>query len=195
MNREQWLMRAVVKARPLFKRSGFEVPANIRVSCGLPSVRAFGKRRAVGECWAAMATRDRKVEIYVSPTIDDGTEVLGTLLHELVHAVVGVDKGHGTAFKRCASLVGLEGKPRECGAGKALKPWVVSVVKALGAYPHGRLDKFTNGRKKEGTRLLKAECPECGYTVRVTRKWVDVGLPTCCCGGGFVCEEGEADDE
>jgi hypothetical protein len=27
---------------------------------------------------------------------------------------------------------------------------------------------------------LKAECGDCGYTVRVTRKWVDdVGVPHC----------------
>ena len=34
--------------------------------------------------------------------------------------------------------------------------------------------------KKQSSRLLKAECESCGYTVRVTRKWVDqVGAPHC----------------
>ena len=33
--------------------------------------------------------------------------------------------------------------------------------------------------KKQSTRLLKAECPECGYTIRVSKKWADLGLPTC----------------
>ncbi len=27
--------------------------------------------------------------------------------------------------------------------------------------------------------LLKAECSECGYLVRVTQKWVDVATPIC----------------
>lgn len=33
--------------------------------------------------------------------------------------------------------------------------------------------------KKQTTRLLKVECGQCGYTVRLTRKWLDVGPPGC----------------
>lgn len=32
---------------------------------------------------------------------------------------------------------------------------------------------------KQTTRLLKASCSECGYTVRVTAKWLEVGPPHC----------------
>lgn len=35
---------------------------------------------------------------------------------------------------------------------------------------------------RQATRLLKLQCPACGYILRGTRKWIDVGLPTCCCG-------------
>jgi hypothetical protein len=27
--------------------------------------------------------------------------------------------------------------------------------------------------------MLKAECPECGYTIRLTKRWADLGLPFC----------------
>jgi hypothetical protein len=27
--------------------------------------------------------------------------------------------------------------------------------------------------------MLKAECPECGYTIRLNKKWADLGLPSC----------------
>ncbi len=27
--------------------------------------------------------------------------------------------------------------------------------------------------------MLKAECPECGYTIRLSKRWADLGLPTC----------------
>ena len=27
--------------------------------------------------------------------------------------------------------------------------------------------------------MLKAECPKCGYTIRLTKKWADLGLPSC----------------
>lgn len=33
--------------------------------------------------------------------------------------------------------------------------------------------------KKQTTRMLKCECPQCGYTVRTTRKWLDVAVPVC----------------
>jgi hypothetical protein len=32
------------------------------------------------------------------------------------------------------------------------------------------------------TRNRKVSCPECGYTVRMARSWMAVGLPTCPCG-------------
>ena len=32
------------------------------------------------------------------------------------------------------------------------------------------------------TRQRKVTCPDCGYTVRMARSWMAVGLPTCPCG-------------
>jgi len=29
--------------------------------------------------------------------------------------------------------------------------------------------------KKQSTRMLKTECSECGYTIRLTKKWADLG--------------------
>lgn len=34
-------------------------------------------------------------------------------------------------------------------------------------------------------RNRKAECVDCGYVVRLTREWIERGLPTCVCGGEF----------
>lgn len=36
---------------------------------------------------------------------------------------------------------------------------------------------------KTKCRLRKATCADCGYVIRVTRSWLEVGLPTCPCGG------------
>lgn len=33
------------------------------------------------------------------------------------------------------------------------------------------------------TRLRKVSCPDCGYTVRMTRSWMLRGFPQCPCGG------------
>lgn len=39
------------------------------------------------------------------------------------------------------------------------------------------------------TRQRKLACGRCGYTVRVTRKWIQVGLPTCPCGETLTPDE------
>jgi hypothetical protein len=37
-------------------------------------------------------------------------------------------------------------------------------------------------RAPQSARNRKVTCPECGYTVRMARSWMAVGLPTCPCG-------------
>lgn len=32
---------------------------------------------------------------------------------------------------------------------------------------------------RQSTQLKKCECRKCGYTVRVTQKWLDIGPPHC----------------
>lgn len=36
---------------------------------------------------------------------------------------------------------------------------------------------------KSSCRLRKVACSDCGYTARITRSWLEVGLPGCPCGG------------
>lgn len=43
------------------------------------------------------------------------------------------------------------------------------------------------------TRLRKLSCDECGYTVRIARSWMTVGLPECPCGAGRLEPEDPAD--
>jgi hypothetical protein len=66
-------------------------------------------------------------------------------------------------------------------AGQALTAKLKAMLPTLGAYPHAGMIAAVS-EAKQGTRLLKVSCPECGYTIRVTAKWIDVGLPQCCCG-------------
>lgn len=39
------------------------------------------------------------------------------------------------------------------------------------------------------TRLRRVECWGCDYTIRVTRKWMAVGLPMCPCGQQMHCDD------
>ena len=60
---------------------------------------------------------------------------------------------------------------------EAFKQRLAPILAELGDYPHAKLD--ASNRKKQTTRLIKTECPRCGYTARVARKWLDVGAPIC----------------
>jgi hypothetical protein len=76
--------------------------------------------------------------------------------------------------------VGLEGKARATVAGNELLAKLKPIVKTLGPYPHKALDLGARPEKKQTTRLLKVECPTCGYIARVTRTTIDEkGLPIC----------------
>lgn len=178
--REQWLNRAVEVLRPHFKANAYEVPTNIRVTCGFPSRSAMpSKRQRIGECWADSASDGKVFEIFISPVLHDPMRVLGVLAHECVHAVVGLKIGHKAPFKRCATAIGLEGKMTATSEGEKFVEFAKPALKQLGDYPHKRLN-VSSAPKKGGTRLLKCECPGCGYIARVTNKWIDeVGPPVC----------------
>jgi hypothetical protein len=113
-------------------------------------------------------------------------KVFEVLVHELCHATSGAFN-HGINFQKIANTMHL----KAIGSGR--QPWKSTVgndqfesiysdiIDSLGEYPHAEL-KSDRQIKKQTTRLLKACCPSCGYTVRLTQKWADQGLPTCPCG-------------
>jgi hypothetical protein len=178
--RQQWLEKATDALRQLFARKDYEVPQAVRVSVGWPK-GSHGKGRAIGQCWGYEGSTDKHNEIFISPEITtprNSVQVLGVLAHELAHATVGIAAGHKAAFKRCAEAVGLEGPMTATTEGAEFRQWAAGVIDRIGQIPAGGLSAVT--RKKQGTRLLKCECGDCGYTVRVTRKWVEsAGEPIC----------------
>lgn len=183
--REEWLMAGVALCNKIFMDVGHTVPKNIRVSCGLPSKGAFAKKQRIGECWSDSCSRGKMFEIFISPVLDDPCRVLDVLIHEIVHAIVGLKCGHRGQFKKVAVDVGLEGPMRSTHAGPVLKDRLNSLNKTLGVYPHQQLTKFNSSEKTQSTRLIKITCNECGYICRTTQKWLNVGTPTCHCGGEF----------
>jgi hypothetical protein len=178
--REQWLNDGLALLRKeVFVPNKFIPPKDINVSCGFPSTGALGsKKRRIGECWYPQ--KGTHHELFISPTLDKGETVLDVLSHEVCHTVAGQGTGHKAPFRRVAVKIGLEGKMTATYAGEDLKKLLASIGKRLGKYPHVAIDKMTTDRKKQGTRLIKASCAECEYTIRITRKWIEeVGLPTC----------------
>lgn len=183
--RQRWLEAGVAALRSRFAEKGFEVPTAVRVSIGFPK-GSHGKGRAIGQCWYAEGSSDKHNEIFISPELGDGARILDVMAHELAHAVAGVNAGHKAPFKRIAEGVGLTGKMTATVAGVEFAAWADRHVSNLGKYPGGTLSAVS--RKKQSTRLLKAEC-DCGYTVRITKKWVaEVGAPHCPVDGEMTVE-------
>lgn len=178
--REVWLAKAVAEMQKTVFGTEHKIPKNLRVACGWPSQGGLAKqKRRIGEAWASVASQDKHFEIFVSPYLSDQLVVLATLAHELVHVTVGIECGHKGAFVKLARAIGLEGKMTATTAGEALQKKLKAIVKRLGKYPHGSLQGMTSGRKKQGTRMVKAECGGCGYTVRASMKWILLAVPTC----------------
>ena len=175
-SREDWLQSAVAELRPVFDSHSFPLPEKIRVTCGFPSSRAKSNHKNIGEHWSPSASQDGTHEILISPVIDDVFDVFGILVHELCHAATDGD-GHGREFAKIARAMQLEGKLTATTIGQDFKDTFESLVSGLEEYPHARLN--VSGRKVQKTRMLKASCPVCGYTIRLTSKWANLGLPSC----------------
>lgn len=184
-NREQWLLKAVAALTPLFTEAGYKVPP-VRVSCGWPSSRGLGKgKHTIGECWDAKAASDKVHQIFITPRTADPCEPFGiipTLAHEVAHAIVGIKEKHNKVFGKCVRAIGLEGKLTATYGGEAFLAKAKAIVEKLGKYPHAALNPSGRPSAKQTTRLVKCECGDCGYNVRVTRKWLsEAGSPLCPC--------------
>jgi hypothetical protein len=178
MLRQQWLESCVAALRGKFKKAGFTVPEAVRVSIGFPKGGGGKGRKTIGQCWGLEASGDKHSEIFISPELGDGVQVFDVVAHELAHATVGVKHGHKKPFKLCAEAVGLTGKMTATVATPEFKTWAKEQIERIGKFPHAKLNVI--GRKKQSTRLLKCICPDCEYTARVTRKWIEAaGSPIC----------------
>ena len=201
INRETWLNQLAALMAPRFAELGYALPP-FRVSVGFPSAGMRGK--AIGECWDKSASSDQRFEVFIRPDKAESLEVAYVLAHELVHAAVGLRHGHKGPFETVALALGFTrplthaSEPTD-----TLKAWLDPMLAQLGPIPHASLrwlavdgtrvkrgdggmapddgdDEPASSRpKKQTTRMKKCECAECGYTARVTQKWLVVGPPRC----------------
>ena len=184
--REAWLNAFAVAMRPIFEALHAPLPAKVRIAVAFTSGGSRGKR--IGECWSSEASGDGHFEIMIRPDYDDANEIAAILVHELIHAAVGLQEKHKGWFKAVALAIGLEGKMTATTASARLLEALKPILEALGEMPHAKLN-FRQAKKKQATAMVKCECGECGYIVRTTNKWLDnVGAPWCPVHGEmFVC--------
>jgi len=169
--REAWLNAFVTLARPHFDRVGAPLPEKLRVSVGFTS---HGVRsNAVGECWQDSASADGHFEIFLKPTTETDARIADILTHQLCRAAVGIDVGHGPAFRKIATALGLKGKMTSTTASSVWYEWALPILDIIGPMPYAALmDGKSTAKPKQRTNLLKVYCPSCGFTARITRKHI-----------------------
>ena len=182
MTREQWLTVAAIRlGRTVVSLTSAETPENVRWSVGIPAKKRGRGARGTGQGFFSIHASGESTggqrEVFVSPTLDGeraGAAVLVALC-EIAAATGG----------RASGLT-LE----------TATPVADAVLRSMPAYPHDAMRDTRTAGGSTGSRLVKASCPGCGYTVRVTRKWIAVGLPLCPTDGEtFVAETVATDAE
>lgn len=192
--RESWLVSASLLIQSeVFEGKGVPVlESKHRISCGFPigyrGSRGNRKGVVLGQAFDPSISADGTYEVFINPILDQPLDVLGVLVHELIHVHAGIKCGHRGEFARVARLVGLEGALTATVPGEALKGQLEAIAGLLGPYPHAAVDP--HARKKQGTRLLKLECRVCHWVARVSAKQaarlpLNAGCP-CCGEQGFL---------
>ena len=178
------MMALAEKLRPMFMSIDAKIPDRFRISLSLM------KGKALGVCYDVTCSADHTYEILVKIDQADPLEVAAIVTHELIHASIGIDCKHGPEFKKVALALGLEGKMTHTRPGDRFRANIGPILEEMGPFPHARLDLDGKrvGPKKQTTRMHKAVCNECGYTVRVAAKWVAIGRPGCPVHGGMSVE-------
>jgi hypothetical protein len=190
-SREAWLQAAIDLFRPLFQdlqatiRSEFPnrypdakttLPRKVRVHIGEVQGGRGKRRKVLGLSYAITTAADGVPAVGLNGNMEDPSQVLDVLCHELIHVAIGNDKGHGHLFAVCAKAMMLDGKPTATFGSAEFKKWAQGALKKLGRLDHA---KMTWAGKVQGTRMIKVQCPCCGYTVRTTRKWLEIAIPEC----------------
>jgi hypothetical protein len=180
--RDLWLQHATNALRPLFDSHDLPLPVEIRFAIAFTSTGRKSKR--VGETWHSGASADGSFEIFLRADLAEPMEILAVLVRQLVHAALPAEDSHGKRYKAAANKIGLRGKMREATPGPYLQEWLERLATEMPPLPHAALNidwKAVDKPRKQGTRMLKAECAKaeglqpCGYTIRLSAKWAALG--------------------
>jgi hypothetical protein len=181
----------------------FTMPETVHISVGF----GFGATREneviLGQSWRKDRSADKVNHVFISPEIGHASTVLGVMIHEMLHVLFDCAKPHhGPMFAAFGQILGLEGKPTEMLPGPSFEMELMLLAESeLGAYPHSALDVQRTkviakvdplvpvpaggqdwgyvGPAPQVNRQVRAFCPGCGYTLRASRKWLEVATPVC----------------
>ncbi len=190
--REEWLREALNHLAIIVHESTeYTVDvSNLQVSVGFPKVR--GRIKAIGQCFDSKAAGDKKSHIFVCPTQVDPVRILDVVLHEIGHALLGSNEGHGKQFGVYCKSVGLVRPWTQTTASEELKSKLEKIATELGDYPHGALVPIAKDTKKGST--LKLWMCECETKLRVGRQKKPLNATCNDCNTKFAAQTSEDDE-
>jgi hypothetical protein len=164
--REDWLKACLTRGTAGWP-VGADLPENTRISVGFPAKvrRGRGSVYRPVEHYRPQDSEGGMFEIFVSPTIGKSDDVAVAVLCEAARIATGREPSEAeraTLGERARRVVAT------------MPPYPHAAIKVAGM-PQGRPE----GTPGPGSRLIKVDCPECGYTLRTTRRWLSAGVPTC----------------
>lgn len=169
LKRDEWLTKAMETiVEKVFTPNELRLPPLTKIACGIcPG-------RAIGICANPMYADDGACHIWISPELgsDDVMVILGTITHELCHAVCHADgyddAGHGHPFSSHIRTVGLSGKPKSANVQEGTELWstLESISMDLGPYDHKPLRKKEKKTRQSMNVVLVSES-DAEFEVRV----------------------------
>ena len=175
--REDWLVAAIAKLdETFFSPAGHELPEKLQVSCGF----AKGSHKAIGQCWGPALSANETTQMFICPSQDEPVGVIDTLLHEMIHACVGVKAGHRGPFRKMVLEFGMVGPIKSAHAeeGSECHAKLVAIAETLGAYPHARLRKAPGAVRHPHIWLRFVSVTEEKYTITISEKNAkEYGIP------------------
>lgn len=175
LSREQWLNECVsLLLDEIFEPvTTIRADLKIRVSVGYPAgVKSSSAHIAI--CHPSKDSHDGSNEIFITPAIDDSMIILANLCHEICHAILDCEGGHGAEFRELALSIGLIGPMTSTVAGDDLNKTLKSYVLMLGQIPHSALDH--SQLKRDVNRNLKVWCvatKECGFKFNTSKTQIE----------------------
>lgn len=181
-NREAWLTETARMIYPVidavaqsFAKDYRPVPFDdFAFACSITSGGSTQMRKVAGEIHYAEGTGNGKHEVRIAPSQDDSVQVLGVVIHEMIHAFA-IGDGHRGDFARIARFIGLKGKmtatyvEKDAEKGDRLRCVVDSIIKIVGEYPHQKVRApVPRGKRGIGSRMLKIVCTECDLVMRAS---------------------------
>jgi len=167
-SRNEWLRRAMLSLHDVFVQAGVTFDAqSLTVVCA-------NKPRARGD--------ESSELVFVSPRLRAADEVLSYLTSELVYisskqSYRGAGSTEPPESKKLAKAIGLVGRGAKTRPSEELAHKLHGIADRLGPYPEPQVKHPP--LPTQASRMIKIQCPQCEYKLRITQKWLEFGAPAC----------------